>query len=157
MRTAKLTGLILMLVVGAGIVFAEAAKADKPEVKVNEQVQQEAQRRPPALNPIGRGAAMPDRQQMYRERIAKLTEAHKASLKELEDIKKIAEEEGATKTAEAIQALIDKKDAEFKEKMQQSEQRRREGALQIQEKLKKDQPAIEKVKEQVIPDDATKK
>jgi len=136
MSAKKLTGLMLMFLVAGGMIFAEAPKADKPDTKAAEKIQ-EVQR--PQLPPM-RNRAMADREQMYKERIVKQNEAHKASLKELEDIKKIAEEEGATKTAEAIQKLIEKKDAEFKKNMEQFERARKERAAQIREKVKKETP-----------------
>jgi hypothetical protein len=49
---------------------------------------------------------------------------HQATIKELEDIKKIAESENATKTAEAIQKMIDTMDAEFKNQLAEDEKKR---------------------------------
>lgn len=132
MRTMKMTGLIFVLLAAAGILFAQEQTAPKQDVKVKESSPEIRREQP---QPRRAGAV--DIEQMYRERLAKLTEEHKASLKELEDIKKLAEEEGATKTAEALQKLIAKKDAEFGEKMKKAERMRKENAAQMQEKMKK--------------------
>ncbi len=99
----------------------------------------------------GRGQSPTARDQMYREMLAKQGEKHREALKELEDIKKIAEEEGATKTAEAIQALIDKKDADYKQNIEKAEKARAERAERVEQRLK-DRQAREASKTEVKKD-----
>ena len=140
MKAKKLAGLILALFVISGFVFAEAEKVKKAE----KMEKTEAQQLDPKTRSMPRRGSRPDRSQMLRERMEKQMKVHKAALKELEDIKKIAEEEGATKTAEALQKLIDKKDAQFKKNLQKFEKARKERALKLQERTKKDKPEIEK-------------
>lgn len=60
---------------------------------------------------------------------------HKEALAELETIKKIAEEEGAPRTVEAIQKMIDTKDNEFKQKLEQFERQRTTRLEQLQQRL----------------------
>ena len=132
MRKRKLAGLILGIFVISGFVFAEAEKAKESEEVKKTDVKQ---MNPRSRSMVPRGSR-PDRSQMLRERMQKQMEVHQAALKELADIKKIAEEEGATKTAEALQKLIDKKDAKFKENLQKFEKARRDRALKLQEKAK---------------------
>ena len=150
MKVKKLTGLILAIFVTSGFVFAKTQKveAQKEETQKTPQVQ----RRDPRANPVSRTGSRADRSQMMRERMQKQMEMHQAALKELEDIKKIAEEEGATKTAKALQKLIDKKDTAFKERLQQFEKARRERALRLQEKTKKGKPETEKPVKKAVED-----
>ena len=150
MRSKKLAGLILVLFVIGGFVFAEAEKAQKQE-------KPDVERLDPRTRSMGHPRSRADRSQMYRERMEKQMEMHKAALKELEDIKKLAEEEGATKTAAALQKLIDKKDARFKKNLQQFEKARRERALKLQEKTKKDKPEMEKPVKKAVEDKTEEK
>lgn len=64
--------------------------------------------------------------QMAQDAIERRKQEHQATIKELEEIKKIAESENATKTAEAIQKMIDAKDAAFKKQLAEVEKRRAE-------------------------------
>lgn len=73
---------------------------------------------------------------MYQDMLAKQGEKHRAAMKELEDIKKIAEEEDATKTVEAIQALIDKKTAEYQVSVKKFEKARKERTERLEQRLK---------------------
>jgi hypothetical protein len=76
-----------------------------------------------------------DREAAFRDMLAGRAQAHAEAMKELVDLKKLAEEENATKTAEAIQAMIDKKDAEYKKSVEQFERQRRERTEQLQQRL----------------------
>ena len=175
MKARRLAGLILALFLISGFVFAEAEaekvkKSEKPEVK----------RIDPKTRSMAPRGFRPDRSQMRRERMQKQVETHKAALKELAvikkiaeveahqaalkelaDIKKIAEEEGATKTAEALQKLIDKKDTKFKKDLQKFEKARKERSLKLQEKtkakLKKNNSEVEKKVEKTVEDKAEEK
>ncbi len=76
---------------------------------------------------MGRGGRDPNAmQQMVQDGIERRKQEHQAVMKELEAIKKIAESENATKTAEAIQKMIDAKDAAFKKQVAEVEKRRAE-------------------------------
>lgn len=136
----------LILVVGfviSGFVFAEAEEEQSRETP---QVRQNGSR----TSPVGRVGMRGDRKQMMREWMEKQRTEHEAALKELKDIKKIAEEEEAVKTAEAIQKLIDKKDAEFKKKIEQMQLARQAREKKMREGMKKDKPQIDMQKEKMV-------
>ena len=61
--------------------------------------------------------------------------SHKQAVAELEAIKKIAEEEDATRTTEALQKMIDKKNADFKQSMERFESQRSERLKQLQQRM----------------------
>jgi len=82
-----------------------------------------------------RPGATADREAAFRDMLAGRADAHAAAMKELADLKKLAEEENATKTAAAIQAMIDKKNAEYNKSVEQFERQRRERAEQLQKRL----------------------
>jgi hypothetical protein len=91
-----------------------------------------------------------DRQDRYRQMLARRGEIHQQAIDELLEIKKIAEEEGATRTVEAIQKIIDKKNAEYKEGVEQFTRQQRERAEQIRQRGEKSgvkEPVMEKAKE----------
>ena len=126
MKTKQWIGVLLMLAVAAGWVFAEANQGRSRGADIRERGRQA----------MGDRARMTEsREQMYREHMAKQAEIHRAEIKELLDIKAIAEEENATKTAEAIQALIDKKNAVYQKNIEQVERARRERSEQLQKRM----------------------
>ena len=136
------------------VVAALAIAAEKKEVKTREAAgRPDRVRRPIPMQRRGDDAAE-QRRRGYRQMLARRAEMHAAEIAELEAIKKIAEEEQATRTVEAIQALIDKKDAEFKERMATIEKQRRERAEQIQQRTQRDRPRTQK--DQTNNDDTTK-
>jgi hypothetical protein len=63
--------------------------------------------------------------------IARRNEQHRKEMAEFEAIKKIAEEEGAKRTVEALQKLIDKKNEEFIKSVEQMEKFRKNRQDQI--------------------------
>lgn len=63
---------------------------------------------------------------MVREAVERRSQMHQQMIKELEAIKAIAQSENATKTVEAIQKLIDSRNAEFKKQTEEMEKRRAE-------------------------------
>ena len=136
MKTKKFLGLMLAVCLISAWVTAEVASEKKTErkgKKADVSVSEERPERGP------RGArphrvAPADRQQAYKQMRAKRVDTHKKSLAELEAIKKIAEQEGATRTAEAIGNLIDKKDSAFKKRTEQFEQQRQERRKRIQQR-----------------------
>ncbi|MBL7215595.1 MAG: hypothetical protein ISS71_07945 [Phycisphaerae bacterium] len=145
MSVKKWTGLMLVLIAVAGFVFAEAQQEEKSQdAAVRERMQQGTS--------AARERGMAGREQMYRERMAKQAEAHRAEMQELIDIKKIAEEENAAKTAEAIQALIDKKNAEYQKGVEQVERARREQAERLQKRMEKAHESKEKAADTDSPD-----
>jgi hypothetical protein len=105
-------------------VFAEARQEGQSQDTA-------ARQRPQRTAPAGRMDAA-GREQMLKQRMVQQAEAHRAKIQELLDIKKIAEEENATKTADAIQKLIDKKNAEYQKNVDQVEQIRQERAARLQ-------------------------
>jgi hypothetical protein len=125
---------IRMLVV-TGIVclaIGLAAAAEQPS----------APQRMPERTSLARPGAV-DREAAFRDMLAGRAQAHAEVMKELVDLKKLAEEENATKTAEAIQAMIDKKDGEYKKSVEQFERQRRERAEQLQKRLSERQTSRE--------------
>ncbi len=127
MKTKYWAGLTLIVLIITGFVFAESQQGDSSrEAAVRDRMQR--------VTPPGRAADAAGREEMYRQRMAQQTETHRAGIKELLDIKKIAEEENATRTVEAIQNLIDKKNAEFRKNVEQVERARRERSQRLQER-----------------------
>ena len=152
MKKTVLIALGLMLFVMSGFVTAAEKEGTAEDTKVRirpmpagregqaPKVNAAAEaRRDRLTSRTGRGQSPTARNEMYREMMAKQAETHRTALKELEDIKKIAEEEGATKTAEAIQALIDKKDADYKQNIEKFEKARAERAARVEQRLKERQ------------------
>jgi hypothetical protein len=62
-------------------------------------------------------------------------EMHRQEIAKIEAIVKIAEEEKAVKTVEALKALIAEKDKEVKDQVEQAERRRQEMQQRLQERL----------------------
>ena len=134
MKTKKTIGLMLAVCLISAVVLAEASgdkKADPkgPDTSVSRQRPEGA----PPVSPRRRGDPR-NRQQAYQEMLEKRGAIHKEAVAELEAIKKIAEEEGAKRTVEALQMMIDKKNAEFKQRMEQFETQRRERSKQLEQR-----------------------
>ncbi|OQY07579.1 MAG: hypothetical protein B6I25_01580 [Planctomycetales bacterium 4572_13] len=136
MKAKKTIGLVLAVCLISALVIAETStekEAGQKDKKADISVSRQRSERGPGTAP-GRRGTPENRRQAYQERLAKQTAGHKDALAELEAIKKIAEEEKASRTAEAIQKMIDRKDAEFKQKMERGERQRRERFEQIQKR-----------------------
>ncbi|MEN8126518.1 MAG: hypothetical protein ABFR90_01805 [Planctomycetota bacterium] len=137
----KIIPLLIIAVLVVGLTFAaeegeKQTKGIKKEGAAPAQKYPDARRgRPSSLE--GRRRSPAGRQEMYRQMLSRREEVHKQAIAELEAIKKIAEEEGATRTVEAIQALIDKKDNEYKEKKEKFESQQRERAEQVRQRTGK--------------------
>jgi hypothetical protein len=114
--------------------------------------------RGPAAQMRGRGPAMSGAggmQQAYQELLKKRTAEHQKGIAELEEIKKIAESEKAKKTAEALQKMIDQKNAEFKKSMEDAEKQRTETMERIKQHQK--EMAAKKAENQPVkPEDKAK-
>ncbi len=140
MKTNQWVTLGLILFIGAvGVLWAQAQEEGKKDTQITEQKASQSENASPRSRRIDPSAARSrtvNREQGRQERAARQSEMHRASLKELQDIKTIAEEEGATRTVEAIQKLIDKKNAEFQKGIEQAERARRERAAQVQKRMK---------------------
>jgi len=139
MKTAKIWGLILAVCLVS--VFAVAEKSDKKEDKRgHRELSRPLTEEPagvPSVSPPRRSAE--ERQQAYANRVSKMTNAHKKAIAELEAIKKIAEEEKASRTVEALQKMIDEKEAEFKKQTEKLE--KQSPQHQETKKIKTDKPA----------------
>lgn len=85
--------------------------------------------------PSAAGRNRMNREQRYKQMLAKRAEVHQKQIAELDAIKKIAEEEGAKRTAEAIQKLIDKKKADYKKTAVQMEKDRRKRAEKMRGRM----------------------
>lgn len=77
-----------------------------------------------------------DPEQRFLEQISLQSKEHIELINELTEIKKLAEEEGAEKTAEAIQKLIDKRNEEHRRQVQEMHRRRLDLQKRIQERMK---------------------
>lgn len=137
MAAKKWAGLVLSVLLVTGVVFAESPQG---KTSKDTQLRERLQRATPA----GRGMDVAGREQMFRDRMAQQAEKHSAEIKQLADIKKLAEEENATKTAEAIQKLIDEKNAVYQKNIEQVERARRERAARLQERAQQVQSQKQK-------------
>ena len=162
MMTKKRLCLILLVLFLACGLLAWAAKEEqesndrKPEVikAPNEDMpERSVQRRGPFEDPsmlrrrpegIERPVPQGNREEVYRERMRNQEMAHKELVDELIEIKKIAEEEGASKTAEAIQKMIDKREQQYKLRIEEAQRRRLEMQKRIQERMKEREQRIER-------------
>jgi len=68
--------------------------------------------------------------------LAALETRHQELIAELTSILKLAQEENASKTAEAVQKLIDKHNAEYKQNLELLQQRRAEMQRRIEQRLR---------------------
>jgi len=177
MKTKKIMGLVLVACVVSALVMVEASdknEAAEKDTSAASQKKWEVQRsgsmphdregqtvlfsdvpaekgelKSPVRSPIaGRPVRGPvDPQQRYQQMLSKRAEIHKQGIDELEEIKKIAQEEGAARTVEAIQKMIDKKNAEYKKSIQGFTRMQRERADQIRQRTGKPVLNVEKAKE----------
>lgn len=138
---------IFLLVIGFAVAAEEGAGRPRPETQARP-----AERRPTAPLPLTeeqpegaqaparpgmrRGPISPDQPgEAYNRVVAQRSQEHVERIKELEEIKKIAQEENATKTVAAIDALIAKKQAEYQKAQAEEAQRRDEFRQRIQERM----------------------
>ncbi|MHC4782812.1 MAG: hypothetical protein ACYTE0_07130 [Planctomycetota bacterium] len=130
----KAIGLVLVVCCVSTLVMAETSgdkEADRKDA--DPAVSRQRPEGAPRVSPGRRGDPR-SRQQAYQEMLEKRGAAHKKAIAELEAIKKIAEDEDAKRTVEALQKMIDKKSAEFKQRMEQFESQRRERSKQLQQR-----------------------
>lgn len=80
-------------------------------------------------------------------RLRQMAEVHKKAIDELEEIKKIAGEENATRTVEAIQKMIDKNNAEYQKNIEQFTRQQKERAERIRRRTHKSEPKVPEKKE----------
>ena len=157
----KLITLLLVTGLIAGLAFAaedgekQTNRIKKDEVVPAKKGSETRPGRPTAMDRYRQSST--DRQERYRQAMNQRAERHRQEVAEIEAIKKIAEEEGATRTVQAIQKMIDKKNAAYKEgierynRMRQghSEQiRQRTGRPESQKPGKDDEGAVKKESEQ---------
>jgi hypothetical protein len=124
-RMMLLTGLMIAT---TGILMA----ADEP--KSADPAQGPTMQQMPGRPDLGR-RGMPSMEERLKEIQAGRAAAHQQVIDELLAIKKLAEEENAPKTAAAIQAIIDKKNEEYKKGIEQMERQRRQRTEQIQQRM----------------------
>lgn len=127
----KLSTIILILLVSVIVLAASEDQAKEASTQEKPSVQDKAVRQP---GQASRRRGPVDRSQMYREMLARRAEEHQKAIAELVAIKEIAEEEGATRTVEALQKMIDKKNAEYKKNAERFEMQRRQRADQIRQR-----------------------
>ena len=134
MKTKKTIGFMLAVCLISALVMAEASGDKKADPKgADASVSRQRPEGAPQVSPSRRGDPR-NRQQAYQEMLEKRGAIHKEAVAELEAIKKIAEGEGAKRTVEALQMMIDKKNAEFKQRMEQFETQRRERSKQLEQR-----------------------
>jgi CHASE3 domain sensor protein len=124
--------LIVAALLLTSVVFAQDKKAEQPK----EQVKQAQPATTPAPDlkakipertageqaPQAPGTRQGPRDRLAAE-IAQLQEQQKAAAKELEDIRQLAVEEKAAKTADALKKLIEKRNAQFDQQIQSLQRR----------------------------------
>ncbi len=91
-------------------------KAERPASK-NKAEQPKTQRTPPE------GRAVRGDQKALASQIAQLKQEHQAAINELQEIRKLAAEEKATKTVGALDKLIARRNQEFQKRIEPLEQR----------------------------------
>ncbi|MBN2514176.1 MAG: hypothetical protein JXB18_14655 [Sedimentisphaerales bacterium] len=89
-----------------------------------QRVRQDIRGRGPWQDPATRAQAAGSAQEMYQSAQQRRQQLHDEAVKELEELKKLAESENATKTAAAIQKMIDKRNEEYKKQTEESDRRR---------------------------------
>lgn len=124
-KMKKLTSIILVCMIAAVALAAEGQKQGEQVQKRAGFEQKERQSQPGRPMPARRGQAM-DRQKMFEQMLARRADEHAKVIGELAAIKKIAEEEGAVRTVKAIDDLIAKKNAKFKEESAKYQKRRQQ-------------------------------
>ncbi|MDH4203151.1 MAG: hypothetical protein OEV87_09680 [Phycisphaerae bacterium] len=134
----KLVTLLMVagLLIGLAIATEEGDKEAKKSEKQNPApVIKGESGRPGRQSLAGRpGRGSVNRQERYQQMLSQRAEIHKQAIDELEEIKKIAQEEGATRTVEAIQKMIDKKNTAYKEGIEKFTRMQRERAEQIRQR-----------------------
>jgi len=161
----KLVTLLMVASLFAGLAFS-GEEGDK-EVKKSEKqnaapvIKGESGRpgRPSLAGRPGRGSVNP--QERYQQMLSRRAEIHKQAIDEIEEIKKIAQEEGATRTVEALQKMIDEKNAEYKKGIEEFTRMQRQRADQIQQRTGKPdltapEKKVEKTKEAATPEEPIK-
>jgi len=112
-----------VIAMAAIAIAADEVKTEKTETPKTPRIDPQTQQR--IQVPVGEAARGPaSREVMYKEILARRTEAHRAEMAKIEVIVKIAESEKATKTVEALKAMIAAKDKEFKDQIQDAVLRR---------------------------------
>jgi hypothetical protein len=120
MKTVYCVSIVAALLL-ASAVFAQGNKAAEQPKE-----QPKAQPATPAAPAKATEQAPPVRRgprEMMAEQIAQVQAERKTAIDELQAIKTLAVEEKATKTAEALTKLIDKRNAEFEQRIQAMQQR----------------------------------
>lgn len=138
MKTKLICGLLCAALLGICATTFAADDTQKGETKgkgKNAAVERPGQGRGPIGEPgqRGRGPAE-NRDEMYKEAMNRRMEGHQKEIAKLEAILKIAEDEGAAKTAAALKDLIAEKNKDVKDQMEQAEKRRTEMQQRLQER-----------------------
>jgi uncharacterized protein HemX len=132
-----LIGVMVVVVVGfAAVVWAadetqatDAQKAARPATRPTMPMRDQ-------MRGAGGGPNMqgPAGMQGFETLMKQRQEEHAKAVGELEDIKKIAQSENATKTVEALQKMIDKKNEAFKKSVDENEKRQKDRMEMIQKR-----------------------
>ena len=159
MKMKRVCGLVLVVCLISALVMAEASnEKEAGQTRKGPGVSAPGQRQAggvPRVSP-GRRGTPGNREQAYKEMLGKRMASHKNAITELEAIKKIAAEENAPRTVEAIGKMIDKKTAEFKQSMERFESQRRERSKRMQQRTA-EKPARKKPAEKTEQKDAEQK
>jgi len=144
-----IAGLFVGLAIAAEEGVKEARKVTKQDVMPSEKAPQSRADVPAAMR---KGTFDPKERQQ--QMLAKLSDTHKQAIDELEEIKKIAQEEGATRTVEALQKMIDKKNDEYKKRIGDFTRMQHERAKQIRDRMEKSdvkESKAEQIKKEISP------
>jgi hypothetical protein len=159
-KMKKLVALLMVagLFIGLAIAAEDGAQETR-KIKKQDTVpsRRDTQARPgmPAVTARDRAAGL-DSQERQRQMLASRAEIHKQAIDELEAFKMIAQEEGAVRTAEAIQKMIDKKNEEYQKSIEAFTRKQRERAEQIRQRTRQpnvtpSEKKVEEAKEAVSP------
>jgi len=138
----------LMLICSFGITFADddaEAKQKNRQAKIDEIRRSRPERGRRAVEEgknLGSGRGRMHQQQLKQieKRIGEQRAEHDAAVNELNEIRQLALEEKATKTAQRIQQMVDRKNGKFQESIRHLEKTRERIREQIQkqEKIRKE-------------------
>jgi hypothetical protein len=158
METKNMKKVLVGMMIVVGLVFVAVTWAATEGQATGTEVQTAPH---PGMRPgmpmrgAGPNAQGPAGMQGFENMMKQREEEHKKAIGELEDIKKIAEGENATKTVDALQKMIDKKNAEFKKTVDEIEKRQKE-RLEMIQKRQQEMEARNAAKPPVKPEDKVK-
>jgi gas vesicle protein len=158
----KLVTFLMVAGLFAGLAFSgedgdkEVKKSEKQDAAPVEKGELKRPERSSLAGRPERGSV--NREDRYQQMLSRRAEIHKQAIDELEEIKKIAQEENATRTVEALQKMIDKKNAEYKKDIEEFTRTQQKRADQIRQRTGNPglTPSEKKVKEAATQEEPVK-